>query len=278
MRDAPRYKKGGYDQIILEVLRRAPLSRDEILVLNKDPKSPLSKIPYSTLDQRLKQLEKYGLIEHIPDVYKIAKKLEEANREEVDYCLNSIQDENENEDVIHENLRKLRIISSRRRIATIPKALQSLEESLANPKITRNCENFKEYILILKNVLQFEQQYHVPETENIIQQITGQMLEKILVILKGKPDYPNLEVLDFLAISGKQIAIEMMFELAYRFKNEFNTNHSKIEELGNALAIAHPENLLIIDTKIDDLIRNPDLSKVGIKIKEILSWKRYNKK
>ena len=45
MRDSPRYKKGGYDQIILEVLRRAPLSRDEILVLNKDPNLRFQKYP-----------------------------------------------------------------------------------------------------------------------------------------------------------------------------------------------------------------------------------------
>ncbi len=278
MRDSLRYKKGRYDQIILEVLREAPLSRDEILDLYKDPKSPLSKIPYSTLDQRLKQLEKYGLIEHIPDVYKIAEKLEEANREEVNYCLIRIQDENENEDVIYENLRKLRIISSRRRIATILKVLQSLEESLVNPKITGNCKNFEEYMGILKNVLQLEYQHHFPETENIIQEITGEMLLKIIEILKGKPDYPNREALNFLAISKKKIAIETLFELAIRFKNELGKDTSKLEYLGTVLAIMHPENLIFIDKKIDDLIRNPDLNRVGRKLKGILSWKRYSEK
>ena len=90
---------------------------------------------------------KFGIIEHIPDVYRIAEKVEEANRGEVEYCLNVTVDIEEDEEVIHGEMKHLRIVSMRRRIASVPRVMLVLEECLENPKIRNNPKLFKEYVI-----------------------------------------------------------------------------------------------------------------------------------
>ena len=77
---------------------------------------------------------KFGIIEHIPDVYRIAEKVEEANRGEVEYCLNVIMDIEEDEEVIHGEMKHLRIVSMRRRIGVYLESCSYLKSVLRIPR------------------------------------------------------------------------------------------------------------------------------------------------
>ena len=113
MRENIEIKKGKYDQIILDILRgKGPLSSSKMRELS------LSKgIPYPTYNRRIKKLEKYGFIEII-DLIEIAEKIEEANPEVIQDCLEVIQDrkEKESEDVIQDRVKQVRMISAEKRV------------------------------------------------------------------------------------------------------------------------------------------------------------------
>jgi hypothetical protein len=122
VRENTIYRKGRYDDIILDLLGGNPCSRKELLELNKQKDSPLSKIPYSTLDKRLRQLEKYGYIKHISDIYRIAERVEEANPSEVDYHLEVLLNKDEHEESLYISIKRLRVLSKTKRIASLPRA------------------------------------------------------------------------------------------------------------------------------------------------------------
>ena len=268
MRDSPRYKKGRYDQIILDVLRGAPLSRNELLDLRKDPNSKLSQIPYSTLDQRLKQLERSGFIKHITDYYKILED-KDADSDEVQECIEVIRNEEEQEHVIQDRIKHLRILSKKNRIATLSNVMCTIEECLENPKILDCVESFEELTFMLKNILDFERKHRLQGSEKIIEELTSRVPKKVIDHLDKKPDFPGARASRFLAASGKREAVEIFFK-KIRTLSKFNEN--QIEELGYNLKLLYPKHQRIINSHIDDLLRSEDelYQKIAKKLQETI--------
>ena len=99
MRKSLKLNRGKYDQIILDILRREPCSRKELVEKCRD-----KGIPVSTIHRRIKQLDKYGLIKII-DLIKITHMFEEANFNEVKDCVETILNK-ENRDVLFERIKQ----------------------------------------------------------------------------------------------------------------------------------------------------------------------------
>jgi len=211
MRDSLSSRRSKYDDIILGILRGKTHSRKELLELNKDEKSPLKQIPYPTLDRRLKQLEKFGLIKHMPDKYKIAETVEEADPDEIRQCLEVIRNKNESEEVVQDRVKQLRILSQKKRVASLSAVLSTLEESLENPKIVDNPKTFEELTFALGNMLSFEQTHNLTDSGRYIERMTNNILRKIVEIVDGKTEFPANYAVHFLALSGRKEAVGVLF-------------------------------------------------------------------
>ena len=124
----------------------------------------------------------------------------------------------------------------------------------------------------------FEGQYPFQESRNIIQNIKGSILEGIIKILREKTVFPNGCVFEFLGESEKEESILVMFELIRRFKKDICENSTKIEQISNALHKLYPRNTVMIRNELNTLIKSSDedLTIIGEKIQNILSWKRYS--
>jgi len=260
-----------FDSTFEEILREKPRSRKELLDLNKQAKSPLSKIPYKTLYRRLKQLQTYGVIKHVPDIYKLVEHVEEANHDEVEDCLKVIRNRDENEEVIYGRIKRLRVLSGKKRLANIPSVLSTFHDALENPKITGTERNFEELTLTLKNILNHERKYKLLESEQIIKEISGNILKKIIRIIKQKTEFQGDSTIGFLAESEKIEAVETLFYLVIRFKHDLD--HRQIEKLAHAFVNLYPHHLTI-NKHIEDLIRsdNEELKQIAKRLREIILW------
>jgi Fe2+ or Zn2+ uptake regulation protein len=119
------------DEIIKTVLRESPKTSKELL--HECLKRGIQKPTYY---YHLKKLKKQGVVKEAK--YELIEVGEEADREEVEYCLNKVINCKENKNVVYGEMKHLRLISRRRRIASIPRVMDRLEEFLQNPKIFVN--------------------------------------------------------------------------------------------------------------------------------------------
>jgi len=268
MRKSPTLKKGRSDPIILNILRRKPCSRKELLLLRKDEKSLLSKIPYSTFDQRLKQLEKYGIIEHIPDVYKIVEKIEEADREEVEECTKAISKalRDGNKDILSSRVNQLRHLSERNRIAHLPNVLQRIEECLGSPMLVDNSETFRKLVDTLSNILSFEQYHKLQEWEKIVERIQNRISPKAISIVRANPAFPDHTTIWFLGKCGTKEAVETIFE---KIKSNPSEAHRRVDT-ANALAELCSKYRKLINQQFDVLMEdeNPTLVEAAKKLRQ----------
>lgn len=274
MGEKPKRRRSSNDNIIIEFLRGKSWSRKKLLQLNKQKESVLSKIPYKTLDRRLKQLEKYGILEHIPDVYKLAEHVEEVNTDEIQEIIEVIDNNNTNKEVLYSRLRELRLLSSAKRIGRVPMVISTLEASLADSRVVDNPKIFEELILTLKNILIFERENKLQESEKIIEEIISPILKKMLDVLRRNAELPSKYVIGFLGETGKNGSVKVLFELMHRFKHELSND--QIENFANTLNKLMPKYFRTINRKIDYLIgsKDKDLQRIGGRIREIISWQR----
>ena len=252
MRESPTLKKGRYDTIILDVLRRNPCSRKELLRLNKDEKSSLSKIPYSTLDQRLKQLEKYGFVEHIPDVYRIVEKIREADGEDVEECTKAISEALRvgNKAILFSRVNQLRVLSERNRIAHLSIVLQCLEECLESPILAYDSETFSELVDIVSYILFFERNYKLQGSDKIVERIQYEISPKVISLVRANPEFPDHHTIRFLGRCGTEEAVDTIFE---KIKSKPSVAHKRIDT-AHALAELYSKHKKLINQQFDALM------------------------
>ena len=271
MRESPKLKKGRYDQIILKILREKPRSREELLELNKKENSPLSKIPYSTLDQRLKQLEKYGIIEHIPDVYKIVR-TEEANRSKVQDCMKAIEKE-ENKNVLLDRIDKLHHMSaSGKRLAHLVEFRSGIQDLLENPMLIEHPEILTKLLFTLARILEFEDEHKSPDSDKVVKLLLDNTLPKIIPMIEKDPEFPDNNRLFFLGKTGRKEAVDILLKKIRSHPSKARDN----QDLARALRNLCTKHRKLINKNLEDLMRSKN--EMHRKVAEYLShnirWSR----
>ncbi len=217
MREPPKYRKGNYDKIIIDALRKKALSRAELLKLHKDEKSLLSQIPYSTFYNRLKQLVKYKVIEHLPDAYRLVA-IEEADSKSVLKHL-KVLDESDVPSVLEHELHRLCVLASSR-VAHISGVLAFCDSALKDPKY-RVKNVLKKLVSLLDKLLFFERSRTPVGYETIVKRIQGMPLESLIGILETETDYHVLyEAVEFLANTDREESVNALFRLVERLDDD----------------------------------------------------------
>jgi len=267
-----RYRKGSYDEVLQSFLRGKSLSRKELFELREKEGSPISHIPKKRLYSRLRQLEKYGIIKHVPDQYKIVEEVYEANYDVVKDCIEVINKIDEKERVVLDRLKQLKMISWKKRIAHLPNVLKTLNEFLLNPKFFNNPSIFQELNQLLVNILRLERKYQLPTSKRIIDEITGVILTKVIELVKQTPYFPHSSTYLFLVEARNMRAIDTLFDKIQSTKPD----QDQYEGVANSLKQIYPEINRIINARIDAFIRTEDeiLQKIGsdMRVKITESW------
>jgi hypothetical protein len=267
MRENITYRKGPYDEILIKVLREHPYKYEDFR--KKCVKE--FNVPYQTFRRRFLKLIELGLIEYIDEV-KITRRFEEANRNEVQDCLNTIL-EKENIEIIKNRMIQLRILSQGKRIAHLPGVIFAFEKCTKNPHIIKNNEIFEEMMRTLQNILSFEQENISPDSNKIIDEILSDTFQQTIRIINQTPHFPGHYSLGFLGKSGKREAVDLIFQkiLAYPSELEsrelkdilfyslgrdglYQSQHKTINKCLDELLLSGDKRLIEISTKIRERI------------------------
>lgn len=217
----------------------------------------------------LKKLISRGEIKKVPTIYDLTRVETDEVYREVHESIAFIQNKEEDEGIIHSKIRRLRLLSQNSRVADL-EFIDALEECLENPKITNQKENFEEFINLLSNILRLERSQKT--SKQIVLKITNEILTKIIILLKKNSEFPGNYVISFLCETGKEEAINVLFEKIKEYKDEMST---KINDIGHILkGTGNSKQLKIIKKNIYGLIRSNDnkLKYIGKKFDSYVCW------
>ena len=162
------------------------MSQTDLCCAREDPldwdifkeKSFKAGIPPSTFYTRVKQLQKYGILEHI-DIVKLTDRHREANSRDIADIIRAIS-ERSNVVIKKDRLNQLRLVSARYRICHIPGVVNALETFINDPWIISDFKTTENLMEILCTVLHLEREYPCPDSDLYVQELTGVIFLEII--------------------------------------------------------------------------------------------------
>ena len=125
------------DEIILNILKEGSKTKKELC--DEAIKRGVSR---PTVYRHIKKLVRSGEVKETK--YELVSKIEEANRQEVDDCLKTLIEE-DNEHVIFSRLDQLTKLSYRKRAAHFSNVILNLASFLDKPEILNDERNFNQF-------------------------------------------------------------------------------------------------------------------------------------
>lgn len=235
------------DEIILNILKEGSKSlaelRDEAL------RRGLSR---STFYKHIKKLVHLGEVKEAK--YEMIPKIEEANREEVDNCLLTLIEE-DNEHIIFSRLTQLTKLSYSKRIAHFPNVIQNVAGLLDKVEVVDNERNLKQIFECLRAILFFEQLHQAKKWKKIMERLVTATIEKATSLLLR---CPNTRIIEYLGMTRREYAVEVIFTMMQQHNIEANKN--EFSSITSALGKDRlsKEHKKIIHEKLDNFLRSEE--------------------
>ena len=235
------------DEIILNILKEG--AKTSIELRDEAIKRGVSR---PTVYRHIKKLVRSGKVKETK--YEIVPKSEEANRQEVDDCL-KILIEDDNDHIIFSRLEQLTKLSYNKRIAHFPNVIQNIAGLLDKVEVVDNERNLKQFFECLRAILFFEQTYKTEKWKKITERLVTATIEKATFLLLR---CPNSRIIEYLGMTGREYAVEVIFMLMQQHNIEANKNEfsSISTALGNdRLSKEHQK---VIHENLDNFLRSKD--------------------
>ncbi len=234
-------------EIILTILREG--SRTPIELRDEAIKRGVSR---STFYKHIEKLVNSGEVKEAK--YELIPKIEEANREEVDNCLSTLIEE-DNEHVIFSRLDQLTKLSYSKRIAHFSNVIPNLASLLDKLEIVDNERNLDKFFECLRSILFFEQIHKANKWQRIMERLITATIKKATVLLLR---CSNNRIIAYLGMTHRESAVDVIFALMQQHNIEANEGAFSIitTELGTDKISTEPKN--IINEKLDNFLRSND--------------------
>jgi len=179
-----------------------------------------------------------------------------------------------NEEVLLSRIDQLKTLCARKRVARFPGVRLRFRECLENPTVTGNSRIFGEFVFMLAQVLSSEEGRSSADSKEIVQDVLLRTSESIISAVEASPDFLVQGSILFLGKTGKEEAVHLLFK---KIKNNGSSAEQGIHDLTTALKNLYEKYSKLIDTYIDDLIRNGDdtVRKVAKQIRSDISMKVF---
>jgi len=245
MGNSLRFKTGKYDDIIKGILRGKEMTLTELV-----KKCEEYGIPNSTAYRRIKQFLKLHEFESV-EYITLARKYEEADAAQVRHFFEALVG-GSSVDVLDSRLQTLGFWSRDQRVAHHPRVIMDLETLLEKTAIIENESLFEKVMFLLYYMLKYERTIQPPDSKIYINELKGEILNKVLTILGKMPRFPKTHALQYLRETGELRAIDTIFEKIRLYPQEVN-----VDSLSFALSkngSLYNEHSLIIEKRIDELL------------------------
>lgn len=235
------------DKIIIDILKegaKTPVElRDEAI------KRGVSR---STFYKHMEKLVKSGEVKKAR--YELIPQLVEADRQEVDDCLETLIDEN-NKHIILSRLEKLTRLGYNKRIAHFPHVIQKIVSLLEQDLVINNKAILSQFFECLNAILFFEQKCQVIHWKKICNRLVNATIEKAGILLL---DSPNDRIISYLGRTNRKYSVEVIFQMMKKhpieaYRGEFSSISSAFRRDG-----LYNKYRKLIDERLDDFLRSKD--------------------
>ena len=139
-----------------------------------------------------------------------------------------------------------------------------------------NDDIFEELVNTLYNMLRFERKNPSPDSNLFIKELTGNILSKIIIIIKNKPGFISRNTLMYFRETGKTSVINTIFSKIKKHLTEVDLKNSQLGYVLGRKSPLYQTNFHLINRKLDELLssNDPILIKLGKQLREQIMLSR----
>ena len=235
------------DEIIVNILKEG--AKTSVELRDEAMKRGLSK---STFYKHIEKLVRSGEVKETK--YEIVARIEEANREEVDECLKTLI-EDDNEHVIYSRLKQLTKLSYGKRLAQFPNVIQKITGLLDKSVVVDIEQNLNQLFECLTAILFFEQNNKGMCWEEICERLVNSTLEKAGGLLLRRS---NSRIIEYLGRTDRKYAVDIIFTIMQQHNIEADKNEFSSISMALGKDRLSKEYKKIIQEKLDNFLRSGD--------------------